>query len=93
MEVDGQFRVACADAAEFLQPAHALLHDAALTIGHPIKGYGGIPPGGLIVFVGYHRLYLLPPEPLAQGFGTVALVAGNLPGLAATSTSLAAAPD
>jgi hypothetical protein len=93
MEVNGQFFEASADAAELLEPADALLGDAAASIGPAVKPDRRIMPGQFIVLMRDHRLDLLLAEPVTQALYTVGLVARQLPGLVPATQCLTSPAD
>src|SRR5215203_515594 len=84
MKVHCQFLEARADPPELLQPSDALLGDAAAPVRHAVEPCRGVVAGVLVVLVRDHRLDLLIGQPVAHAPHAVALVAGELPGLATT---------
>jgi len=93
MEVHGQLLEPRADAAEFLEPADALLGDAAPSVCHAVEPDRRVVAGMLVVLMRDDRLDLLSGEPIPHALDAVALVPGELPGLAATSPPLPSASD
>ena len=93
MEVHGQLLEPRADTAELLQPADALLGNATASVRHAVETRRRIVAGVFVFLVRNHRLDLLPGQPVAHALHAVALVAGELPGLATTFAPLASAAD
>src|SRR5215207_10005786 len=84
MEVNRQLLEARADPPELLQPADALLGHAAAPVRHAVEPPRRVVAGVLVVLVRDHRLDLPIGQPVAHAPHAVALVAGELPGLATT---------
>ena len=85
MEVHGQLLEPRADAAEFLQPADALLGDAAAPVCQAVEPDRRVMAGVFVLLVRDDRLDPLSGQPIPHALDAVALVPGELPGLAATS--------
>src|SRR5215203_2113032 len=93
MKVNSQLLEPRADAAELLEPADALLGDAAAAIGPAVEPHGRVVACQFIFLVRDHRLDLLRTEPVAHTLYAVPFVAGKLARFVPASSVLASASD
>ena len=93
MKVDSQLLESRSDAAVLLEPADALLCDAAAAIGQAVEPHRRVVARRFAVSVRDHRLDLLLAEPVTDALHVVAFVAGEFAGFVPPSSRLSPTSD